>query len=42
MPSAEQDTLIQNGIELVCRRFNAVYDLLRQKALDLEPEFRTE
>ena len=34
--------MIQQGIELVCRRFNVIFDILREKGLNLEAEFRTE
>jgi len=34
--------MIQNGIELICRRFNTLFDLIKKHGHDLEPSFRSE
>ena len=39
---AQQDTMIETGIEMICRRFVQLLNKLREKGIDLETEFRIE
>lgn len=36
----DQDKMIEVGIEMICKRFNILYDIVREHGHDLESDFR--
>ncbi len=38
----DQDKMIQMAIEMICTRFNQLFDILKQHGIDLQPDFRKE